>query len=667
MPDITKKNKSNADNPKSAALSKAKKRIYRQAALAFLTIILTMVILFAMTSAWYTNVVQTSGLVFQAEAWGFNGEIIVNEEPIVAGPGDDGLIHLEVENNGDSLSEISVNISKTAMEEAMQQRLYFYVDTQLTRNGETMDRVYLNNQESYTYTIFDQGRLTLTEKHHNDAQLKWQWVYDVLGYYVLGKWEEWETPDAETGQTGRMTVIEYLRPIEYSYDDATTTFETDENDNLSVELKTVDGKTTVEQFLRNISAKDGYSGVIDPSKKLENDFYPVDVDDEGYGVYAYMCNYAQIELATQYDTELGEKALSAQKGAIAVDAVTYEAKLTISAQKGENSVVNVGTLTAMKNAMEQGTADVIRLSSNVTIPQGDQLLISGGKRIMLDLNGYTIHAATPDAAIKALPGSGLTMTNGTIQGANVAKSSGIYATGAEVVLKDISIEGFEDGIYVGDSDLSNPLDSRVYMLDCTIDTDSSAIYVSGNGICSEQKTQVVVERSKLSSDGVVIWGNGTVTGNGRWGTDIQVIDSELISNPNVLGAGIYHPQINSTLTIYNSKVSGYTGVAVKGGSVSIVDSQIRGTGAQQEPKANQSGFSDTGDAVYIETNYEYDILLEISGNSVLTSDHSKSLQIFKPDALNVEVIIYSGKFKEAQPEAYIAEGSVQEGTTVKLQ
>ena len=96
-------------------LDRVQKRIYRQAGLAGLTVILTIVILFAVTSAWYTNIVQTSGLVFQAESWGFDGEIIVDDTPIIAAPGDDGVVHLEVQNKADSVSAISLNISKANM------------------------------------------------------------------------------------------------------------------------------------------------------------------------------------------------------------------------------------------------------------------------------------------------------------------------------------------------------------------------------------------------------------------------------------------------------------------------------------------------------------------------------------------------------------------------
>lgn len=117
------------------------------------------------------------------------------------------------------------------------------------------------------------------------------------------------------------------------------------------------------------------------------------------------------------------------------------------------------------------------------------------------------------------------------------------------------------------------------------------------------------------------------------------------------------------MSVYQSRVTGYTGIAIKGGSVSIVDSEIEGTGAYTKPTFGGSGFSDTGDAVYIETNYGYEIVLKISGDSKLTSTHGKSLQVYEENSTNVLVQIESGTFSgitsEATLYAYIAKGSTQ--------
>lgn len=684
MPKPQKKNNQPPRKEASVALSRVQKNIYRQAGLAVLTLVLTLVIVFAMTSAWYTNIVQTSGLVFEAEAWGFDGTITVNEETITAAPGDEGIVHLEVANASDSITDISVNVSKAKMDPEMQKRMFFYVDTQLTRNGETMERVYLNNRESYTYTLFSQGKLTLTELLHNDSLIKWQWVYDMLGYYVLGEANE---------TTGTVKEIEYLRPIEYDYDEAITVYETDAENNLSLVLTKVDDETTVKEFLETISAKDGYKGIIDTTKSIGG-YYPVDVDEDGYGVYAYLCNYTEIELATRYDTTLGNNAYKLANGealsAEEKEDLTFTAELTISAQKSESTAVNVSTLSGLQQAINMGNVDLIQLSDDINITSGNPLVIPANTKVMLDLNGKAIKSSN-GVAINAQAGSSLTLINGDMVGtgstATPLSDYAVYAVGAEVVLSDVDITDYKYGFYVGDSDDGNTLDSRVYMTGCTMDTSSYCVFVSGNGLTSAQKTQLVIEDSTLTSDSITISGNGTSTGNGRWGTDIQIINSTITSNlvnadgeTLAPGAGIYQPQQESTLAIYNSTVSGYTGIAIKGGSVSITNSTIQGTGAKQEAKAYTSGFADTGDAVYIEANYDYEILLEIKetvdettkamGKTELISTNGYALQVFEPDSPNVAVKIYSGTFTQSDtltlPANYIDAGSQLSGNTVSV-
>lgn len=653
-----KQNKAAARPGKSAALKKAQHTVLWQAGLALLTVILTIVIIFSMTAAWYTNVVQTSGLVIQAESWGFDGEIIVNSSAIVAAPGDEGGIHLEVNNTSQSMSAVSVGVSKARMEPQMQQRLYFYIDTQMTRNGETMDRVYLNTQDSYTYTLFGGQKLTLTDEMHTDVQLKWQWVYDVLGYYVLGTWSE---------ERNTLTPVEYLRPIEYNYDEATTTFRQD-GDTLTMELKTVDGHTTVEEFLVALSKKDGYEGQIDPYNKLGAGYYPVSVDEDGYGVYAYLCSYTDIELATQYDTALAKAAQEAEKNG--TEGQRYEAQLIISGQKNDENVINVSTLAALKTAIELNAGTVIQLTDDITITESNEIVIPKGTQIMLDLNGHKVTSTSTQKTIEAQPGSSLTVINGELVGPGTT-GRGIHSVGAEVVCYQVKISDFAYGIYIGDDEEGNTLDSRVRLVDCNMSADNCTVFVGGNGLLSEQKTQLIVENSTLYSESFAVAANGTVTGNGRWGTDIQILHSTLTSNSENKSAAIYHPQKDSTLTIYDSTISGYTGIAIKGGTIHVLGSTVTGEGEKQAPEPGNSGFSDTGDGIYIEANYDQDILLTIDGvqltgpagttyrESYISSEYSYSLQICEPDADNVTVRISSGVFDEEQKKEHLAEGSTQ--------
>ena len=243
------------------------------------------------------------------------------------------------------------------MDDAIRKRIFFYIDTSRVRNGETMERIYLSNQDSYTYLLFSKQTLMLTEQVYNDALLKWHWVYDVLGYYVQGSYNQ---------VNGAMNVSEYLRPIEYEYDEAWTTFA-----NGNGQLLTIDGTTTVAQFLTELSAKDGYAGVIDVNEAVvTNDgriYYPVAVDaTTGTGVWAYLCNYSEIQTNTDYDTWLGKQTAQGETP-------SYTATLTISAQNTKLESVQVSTPAGLQNQIAQalvsGAKTVIQLADNITLTE----------------------------------------------------------------------------------------------------------------------------------------------------------------------------------------------------------------------------------------------------------------------------------------------------------
>lgn len=627
----------------SGEIAKLNKNIYMQLGLGLLTVVLTVVILFAMTSAWYTNIANTSGLVFEVEPWGFDGEIIVNTDSVKAGPGDEGIVHIEAENESENIIDISLTVSKTGMSEEMQKRMFFYVETTGTRNEETMEKVYVNASEGYTYTVFGKSSLTLTEQVSNAPNLRWMWVYDVLGYYVLGK----ENDD------GTVNVEEYLRPIEYDYDEATFK-KTGEGENLSYELDTVDGERSPAEFLYDISKTDGYDGILfsydgEFNENLSAEagkYYAVDVDENRYGVYAYLCTYTEIEKSIKDDTYWGELANLNKNGENLTDKqkklLTYTATLNLSAQKNNAVAVTVSDADSLNNII--GIADYVQLGSNITL--SEPLEIPSGTRMMIDLNGKTI-TGTDDTVVNASEGSSLTLMNGSIDGTE--SEFAVKATGAELNLSDISISGADYGVYVGDH-LGESADSTVKIVGSTINATSYAVVVSGNGTKSERKTAVVIENSEIISDGVAVSGNGDTSGNGRWGTDISIINST-VTGGSENGAGIYHPQKDSTLTVYKSDVSGYTGIIVKGGTVSIVESEVTGTGAENDPTSQGSGASDTGDALYIETNYGFDISVEIESSELTCSGTpaGKSIRVY-PEADNVEVKIIEDASEEEQTE-----------------
>lgn len=600
-------NDKSSPDQKVPELTRMRKRIILQAGLAGLTVVLTVVIVVSMTAAWYTNVVQTSGLIFEVEQWGVDVSANVSSSAVEAGPGDEGVISFEVSNSSDEIVSVTVSTAKISMETEMQKRLYFYVDTQQSENGETSQRVYLNSKTTHDYLVFGHGDLTLTEAYHNDAQLKWHWVYDVLGYYVLAK---------ANGET--VTVTEYLRPIEYDYDEAT--FAEDGT------LTTVDGTTTAAEFLTALSKTDGYAGIIDTTKQI-NGYFPVAVDENGSGVYAYLCTYAEIEEAIDYDTALGNAAAEGQ-------AAVYKATFTIYAENVGTEAVAVATADSLISAINSASADVIQLSSDITLP--GPLTLAADSEIILDLNGktLTIESEANTAAVTAQEGSSLVVTGGTLDGGNAALGDAFYMTGADVVLNEVILQNYDMGFYITDSSGAGQ-DSAVRLLDCTLSTTDSTVLIYGNGTLSEQTSKVIIDGCTITSQDSAIFGNGTAANPGKWGTDIQIIDTTITAAI----AGIYHPQMEGTLNICNSSITAHTGVVIKGGTVTVTDSTISGTGTDVEsPGLHTSGFRTTGDAIYVETGYNYEIYLGLNGNVTLTSNKGDPLRIYEEDATCVTFV-----------------------------
>ena len=132
---------SNSQLPGSFNLIKGlQKKILWRSALVFLTIILTLVLVFALTVAWHTNVVQTGGLTFSAETWNFNGEIIIGDEVFNISPGDSGVISMSFKNESNGLVAASVTVSKDQLlQSALKSKLFFYnfrVENLVVKNQE---------------------------------------------------------------------------------------------------------------------------------------------------------------------------------------------------------------------------------------------------------------------------------------------------------------------------------------------------------------------------------------------------------------------------------------------------------------------------------------------------------------------------------------------------
>ena len=127
-----------------------KRGVLHKGLLAAAALVLAVVMLFAMTAAWYKNVVQTTGLIFHVDQWGLDSSVSIQDALINAAPGDTGRITMSVENASGGIIGVNLGVSTASKEGSiadMSKRLFFYIDDMAYRGGEHTPRVYLNTQE----------------------------------------------------------------------------------------------------------------------------------------------------------------------------------------------------------------------------------------------------------------------------------------------------------------------------------------------------------------------------------------------------------------------------------------------------------------------------------------------------------------------------------------
>ena len=626
----------------NSTLLAMKKKVAVQAIIAVQTIIITIALIFGMSAAWYTNVLQTSGLQFEAESWGFTGEVLVSQEAVKAGPGESGIIGLTVTNMSDDMVNVAVHVSKAQMAVQMQQRMFFYVDAMSTRNGETMDRAYINTQDSYTYSVLSRGEMVANKERSNDAVLKWQWVYDMLGYYFVGTVSE--TTDAiNNASTVIASVEDYLRPVEYNLDTATFT------DGV---LTTANGMS-VADFLTALSATDGYAGEIMASDY--DGYYKVNVDGNGHGIWIYLCNWAEIQQATIYDSQLGKAAADALIDGTQVD--SFVARLTVIGQTTQVEYTEVSTVEQLVAAMNAG--ETVQLHQNITLTE--PIVLNGGNKMLLDLNGLTITAPENAPMMQVGAGANLIMVNGDIQVPEDNRQDVICVNNGSLTLSNVNISGGGDDV-IDIADQAGNADSCVRLFGSKIDAKGCAVYLRGNGSIGNGNTRVIIEDCVLNSEYITIMGNGT---NSYWGTDVQIYNSALSGQY----AAIYQPQDDSVTKVIASELSGITGIAVKGGNLVIVDSTIMGTGNAAQisaPEYAVSGFADTGDGIFIECGYENKINVTISGdNTMISSAEAKAIRVFEEGSHFASVIINGGTYS-SDVSAFVPDGHAYDPATGKV-
>lgn len=607
-------------------------KVWKQALLVLAVLTVLGVLLYSLTTAWYTNVAETTELVFETENWGFEGQVKTLDTGLLLAPGQSAYAALSVTNDGEQINQITVTVDKSSMPEELQKRIYFYVPVEAKESDKTADRVYLSTYGGYSYRVMPKSTLLLTADSAADAPVRCEWVYDLLGYYVYGTLDKDNklitAKQIAAGERKDVEAPVYIRPVEYDYDKAI--FQDDK-------LLTVDGDK-VDAFVKDLLAADGYKNA-DTTTKV-GDYYAVNITgtsgSEQTGLWLYLCTQPEIKAATELDTRIGtyrylleqkDEQGNEQGNAIPlteeqtkeyedVAALLGGAKATIqiAGQNLRTSIADVTEAESLTAALTRGES--VRLAGDMTLK--DTVTIPADKDVIIDLNGKQLTTnVVGQPVLKGAPGSSITVLNGTIDGGS--RDTAVQLVGSSAAFSGVTIQG---RLLIDDKNESseNGTVSVVRLSNCTLKTvgdEQGGVHVFGNGAASSSRTVLLVEDCTIESTFAGILGNGS---DDCYGTDIQVLNSTVKGKC----AGIYQPQRGSRLLVQNSTVEGMTGIAVKGGTVTIRNCIVNGTGEKdvvpkaEQVKASRNDWLDTGAGVYVEANYDWaeEIAMTIAGSTI---------------------------------------------------
>ena len=254
-----------------------------------------------------------------------------------------------------------------------------------------------------------------------------------------------------------------------------------------------------------------------------------------------------------------------------------------SSSGGGDAVAKIGettyeTLQAAVNAAESGSTITLQKDiSSAEVGSNKQLqFVQANMELTLDLNEHTMTAAAGEAISLDAANITLTVKNGTI--------------------KNFTDGDYSDGLYA----YRNCNNLTLTLENVTLESRTQGLAVQG-----------------LTSNSI-----------------INIKNSQITSNQ---GLGIYYPPKSGTLTITDSKISGVTGVVVKGSNIVIEGDKtiITGNGPNVDPEEYYTGATDgsstlteTGDAIYIESGYnDRDISVSVSGGQII-SEHAKAIRMF---------------------------------------
>lgn len=306
----------------------------------------------------------------------------------------------------------------------------------------------------------------------------------------------------------------------------------------------------------------------------------------------------------------------------------------------ENITLSIGkykfTNTKASKIMKYGTEKTpVKLLKDVTLTGVAN--ISGNSYI--DLNGFTltnkeINSIFEFSTTNATNDNSLNIYNGNLNLASTKKDTYVVNGGKKsgkgkftLTMTDVKVTSNNETFYMAGTN------SKIELNNVTVNSKNNAFFIEG------KNPVVVINDSKLITDEVAIYTNGSTSSN----TNITLDNSKIISK----SMGIYQASSGVLTISNNSSVTGTTGIGLKSGQLNVLNSTIVGNGvAAESPKVENSGISNTGDAIYVEVNSGYqsvtkeksDISVSIT-NSELTSTANNSIRVFNPEEITGTLVL----------------------------
>lgn len=278
------------------------------------------------------------------------------------------------------------------------------------------------------------------------------------------------------------------------------------------------------------------------------------------------------------------------------------------ATNAEGETFIYGTASAAIDADVNNTAVLLNDYTGTT-----SLAVAEGETAVIDLNGHTFTTTASSTISANGSNSNLTVKNGNVV-SNANASGDNWPSGVDVFYNPGELGG-----------------SPTYYENVDITLENVNITLNNQGY------------------GVVVYGNDS-------NIDITLKDSTI--NTDSTSIGIYFPPTSGNLIVENSNVTGGTGIAIKGGNLIVRgDSVIKGSGVANTPSTpNGSGTNETGDAIYVEGNYNRAVNVTVESGSIISDNGHPLQKLFDENAAEgqeKEILVKGGNFSEPVEEAFL--------------